>query len=422
MADVVSSVSRIQAYEAAGILTGDEAWLEIAQCLTSGVHRDDPELERVARGLAAGEDIGPAAIAELGAFAQWYAARPSGRSSSRERLGRELRESLTARVGRAISGEESPGRAVELVAALPSDWCTLPMLTFIAGADLDGEDRRRLDRHLLPAAVRLRGAPQAFEGLVRPHLRAMTTDAARLLVDAYLQPGLAAGHRAALIEHLRAQAQVCSTGDLLRLVVRLSAEGSDEHAVPLAAGMARRGDLPPVAPPVIGLVLWLGGAREQGRAAAQLEPAWSDPFGWATQASRAVAAFLAATVSDPPGVLALCSVGADGEHSVRSVAAVGALVGRLALMRMRAHLALGHVGEAVREARAVVSFHGYRGYDLHAQVPEQEFEVALTDRLTVTSEELGEAVAVLESAGPAETDLLVLSEGVLALRAVGPYQ
>ena len=152
-------------------------------------------------------------------------------------------------------------------------------------------------------------------------------------------------------------------------------------------------------------------------AVAQLEPAWPDPFGWATQASRSVAAFLAATDAEPHEVLALCAAGAGTERPGTSIASVGALVGRLAVLRMRAYLALDDRVWAAREAGAVVTYHAYRGYALHMQGPDQEFEVALTDRLAVTATEVAEARAVIEGTGAPEVGRLVLSEGALVLTA-----
>lgn len=415
MAGLSASVERVLAKLHAGYVDEDDAWSEVTGALLNAMDRGDPEVPHVARALVARRHLSPALVAELAAFARvCIASAPRG--PTWEGLGLELGEELARRVVTAISSPDVPRDAVPLVVALPAEWCTAELLQHVSALDVGGGGRRRLDRHVLPAAVRLRG-PQAFEALVRPHLATGTPDAAALLVDAYLQPGIDAAGKAALIEHLRSQADVCPSPTLLRLVVRLSIERQDADAARLAQLLARREDLPPTAPPVLGLVLWLSGARAQGIELAGRPPAWHDAFGWATQASRAVAAFLAAADATPQEVLDICAAGPGTEHPGSSIAAVGALVGRLAFLRMRAYAALGDAVWAAREAAAVLAQHAYRGYDLHMQSPDEEFEGALADRLCVTPAEVDEARAVLDTAGGADIGHLALHEGRLVLTA-----
>lgn len=420
MSELASSVARHLRRWERGWLADDEVWSEVAAVLDAAMDRGDPDVVEVAKDLAGREPLPPALVVELAAFARACAADRRRWPRDAPRLGDALRDLLTARVGEALTAQSEPQLNVELVAALPAAWCTAEMLRIVAAIDLGGADRRRLDRHLLPAGVRIHGPQAAYDAHVRPHLGARTPDGAALLVDAYLQPGLVAGARSTLVEHLLAQVGTCLTADLLRLVVRLSIERSDGRVTALARHLASRGDLPPSSPPVLGLVLWLGGAPEEGREVARREPAWPDEVGWRTQAARSLAAYLAAVDATPAVVLELCSaVGPTGEPD-GSIASVGALVGRLALMRMRAHVARGDLVRAALEAAAVVEHHGYRSYVLHTQWPGQEFEVALVDQLAVTRAELAEARALSHAEGTsadAAGRRLVLSEGRLWLGA-----
>ncbi len=396
-----------------GLVPEAEVWAEVIQMLQQALERGDPDAAGVVRGLVARDPLSEPLVGELAWLARRAAGEVDGRPTAWAEVGGTLRADLTERVGEALAG--AARTAVGLLAALPAAWCTPEMLRLALAADV-GEDRCGLDRRLLPAALHLLG-DGAFDALVRRHLASGAPEAAALLADAY-RPELSAEHRTELAARLLRRPEACPTDALLRCVVRMSVEGADERAVPLATHLAGRPDLPPSAPPVLGLVVWLGGAHEEGRRLAHVPPGWRDDFGWATQASRAVAAFLDASAADARGVLELCARGDDAERPRSSVAAVGALVGRLAVMRMRAYLALGDRSWAAREAGAVIAFHGYRGYDLHMQGAHQEFDAALTDRLAVTPTELDEARVALAAAGADVDDVgrLVLSEGVLLLR------
>ena len=395
-----------------GIVPEAEVWAEVIQMLQQALERGDPDAAGVVRGLVARDPLSEPLVGELAWLARRAAGEVDGRPTAWADTGRAVRADLTERVGEALESAGDARAAVGLLAALPATWCTPEMLRRAVAADV-GEDRCRLDRRLLTAALRLLG-DGAFDALVRPHLASGAPEAAALWADAY-RPELSAAHRSELAARLLDRPEACPTDALLGCVVRMSVEGADERAVPLATHLAGRPDLPPSAPPVLGLVVWLGGAHEEGRRLAHVPPGWRDDFGWATQASRAVAAFLDASAADARGVLELCARGDDAERPRSSVAAVGALVGRLAVMRMRAYLALGDRSWAAREAGAVIAFHGYRGYDLHMQGAHQEFDAALTDRLAVTPTELDEAQVVLADAD-ADVGRLVLSEGVLLLR------
>lgn len=421
MSDIASLVSRRLRRWEAGWVTDDEVATDVAAALEAAIVRGDPDVVGIVRDLARVEPLAPPLVDALATVARACTAGPPGWPLAAHSLGAAVREDLTARVAEKLMAGVASDLAVELAAALPADWHTAETLQLVAALDLDGDERRRLDRHLLSALLRLRG-PEAYDRHVRPHLATRTPDAAALLVDAYLQPGLTASHRRAIVAHLAVRLDACSTRDLLRLVVRLSIEVADGPAMTVARHLATRSDLPPSAPPVLGLVLWLGGARSEGREVAQLEPAWHDTFGWPTQAARSVAAYLMAADAAPGTVLELCAVTLGTGSRDGSIASVGALVGRLAFMRMHAHLRRGDLVRAGREAAAVLEYHAYRGYMLHAQWPGQEFEAAFVDRLAVTPAELADARALARRAGEVADALnrrLVLSEGCVRLDVAG---
>lgn len=418
MPDIATLVARRLRHWEAGWVTGDEVASDVAAALEAAIARADPDVVGVVRDLARVEPLSPPLVVALAMFAHACTAGGTQWPLDADRLGAAVREDLTARVADKLAAGVASDLAVGLAAALPADWHTAETLQLLAALDLDDDERRRLDRHLLPAVLRLRGRG-AYDLHVRPHVATRTPDAAALLVDAYLQPGLTASHRRAIVARLAARLDTCSTGDLLRLAVRLSIEGADRRAMTVARHLATRSDLPPSAPPVLGLVLWLGGARDEGREVAQLEPAWHDTFGWPTQAARSVAAYLVAADAAPGTVLELCAITVGTGRGDGSIASVGALVGRLAFMRMHAHLRLGDLVRAGREAAAVLEHHAYRGYELHAQWPGQEFEAAFVDRLAVTAADLADARALARRAGEIPDALdcrLVLSEGRLRLR------
>ena len=342
-----ASLARLRAVRDAGLCSEAVLWAEVTTLVRAAIDRHDPDALRVVHEAVAREPLRPASVAALADLAQ-----SNGGASRRwpewSAVADEVADLLVTRVAAAAATVE-PGAAAALVAAVPADLCGPELLRRAAALDLPEDDRCRLDRHLLPAALRHVG-PASFDTLVRPHLGVGSPVAAGLLADAYLQDGFGAEHRALVIEHLAARAGACPTQALLPVVVRLSVERADQRALPLARHLSGRADLPASAPPVLGLVLWLGGARDEGRRVARIEPSRPDEFGWATQASRAVAAFLRTWDAGPEHVLAECAAGPGTESPGRPVAAVGALVGRLALSRMRAYLALGDRAWAAREA------------------------------------------------------------------------
>lgn len=187
---------------------------------------------------------------------------------------------------------------------------------------------------------------------------------------------------------------------MVPVAVRLSIEFRDDEAVDLVWHLVERDDLEPHHPAVLGLILWIAGNRDEAVPVSALPPAEEDDFGWYTQAAISLNRFIRASNSDPATVIELLAAGEGTEQPGRPIATVGAMVGRLALMRMRAYLALEQWDLAVLEARTVLEHHGYRRYELHAQPPDREFEVALVSRLAVTPDELLEARATAERESP----------------------
>lgn len=326
----------------------------------------------------------------------------------------KVRDALIGHVHRAIEGRGKREAAARLVANLPPEWCTSDFLNFAATVKLAPAARLRVDRDLIPMAIHHEGPARAFDALVEPHLDRQHSAAVDLLVAAYLNPNLPSHTYPKIRAGLLRRSRYGSTASIVALAVRLSIECRDEDAADLARALAARNDLQPHHPPVLGLIIWIAGYRDGAVQLSDLQASRTDELGWWTQAARSLQSFIRASSGEPHTVIELLAYSEHTEYPDKSIATVGAMVARLALMRMRAYLAMEHWGQAGREARAVLAYHGYRGYELHVQVPDFEFEGELVARLAVTPDELLEAREVAERlATHPERDTPKLSEGVL---------
>lgn len=215
--------------------------------------------------------------------------------------------------------------------------------------------------------------------------------------------------RAALVEHrARPDAE-----DLLALAILFSIEARDDLASTFAREWSTREAFSPRTP-IAALILWIASDREEAAlVAARFGPI---PQGWFSQAAESMHAFLQAADAAPADGLRWIIRPAPTEGLRKQPTSVGALVRRLAFMRMRAHAELGERDEAAKEAHAVVGSHGYRAYDPHVQAPCLEFDVRLVDRLQVSPAEVREARTMIASHPDVEDPVWLLREGSLLRR------
>ena len=306
----------------------------------------------------------------------------------------EYRDAFVA-YAREVDADD-PVRAARLTARLPSAWIPADLLRRAADTAVPDDVRHEHLVWLLPRLLDHDEADTAHRVMVEPHLELRTHAAVELLVAAYLDPRMP--HREVILAAILRDEHLATSSDLVRIAARLSIELRDDDAVALARRLVARGELRQVEPEVLAQVLWYAGEREEAEGVAAIPVPSRDTQGWYTQATDSLAAFRAAQDADPATVLDLL---ARDQESYRSgIATVGALVARLALMRMRAALALGQAERARWEALAVVLYAGHRGWELHVQQVAVEFEVAFVDRLAVTDEEIAEARAVTGPIGP----------------------
>lgn len=417
VSQILSTMARVISWRDRGIIDDARFQSESLSELLSALEGHDPEFGEAVNLLVKRHDL---AVKHFQAIA-WLTRRaihedlltPLGVSSPLHKV----RDAIVEHVRDAIVGTGERELAVRLVTGLPPDWCTQELLKFAATVRLSPTARRRVDMDLLQIAIHHEGPARAFTMLVDPYLGSPQPAAVDLLAAAYLNSELSASAHAKIRARLLGHSRHGSTASIAPLAVRLSIESRDRDAANLARALARRDDLQPQHPPVLGLILCLAGYRDEAVQISDLPASRIDEFGWWTQAARSLQAFIRASSGEPDTVIELLTLPDHTERPGRSIATVGAMVGRFALMRMRAYLALERWGRAGREARAVLAYHGYRRYDLHMQVAGFEFDVALVSRLAVTPDELLEARIVAERHAPdLEWDTPSLSEGSLFLR------
>jgi hypothetical protein len=249
---------------------------------------------------------------------------------------------------------------------------------------------------------------------VREYVENDDLEALELLVEAYLSLTPEPQDQLAIREYLDRHRTKMDEEDLLRLAVRFSIERRDTFASTFAHGALEAG-IRPTRTPVAAIVLWISGER---RAAAQAVSLFErDEFGWWDQAAESLALFITVSSAAPERQVDLLRGGVN-DATLRRPATVGAMVARLAFLRMRAFSARGDWEEAVSEARAVITTNGYRDYDLHMQRRDSEFDVRLLDRLAVTPDEVLEAKALIETYPELEATRWLLHEGKL-IRTAG---
>jgi hypothetical protein len=370
----------------------------------NAAERDDPETAEALRVVLASTDLTADLFSSLLGATRF---RRVGRPAPAPDLHRDAFVSLVERV----RIEDRAERAALLASRLPPEWCTPELARFAAAAELTPDDRRDADRALLRTVLTHDGAEAAFAQLVEPHLEE-GEHALGLLVHAFLEPRLA--HRDRVLAVILRDAGAVEVDDIVRVAVRLAIDGDDAGAMRLARRIAERTDLRARHPAVLALIVWLGGDRAGAIPLLDLPARHPDESGWYTQLARVIPSFFAAVDAEPAEVMAQLTV-PRGEHEGSSIRGVGALVGRMAYQRMRASLALGDVGRAGWEATAVIAYHGYRAYELHAQGWGYEFDPDLVLRLAVTPAELAEAEALVRDHAP-NAEAPHLSEGMLRLR------
>ena len=313
------------------------------------------------------------------------------------------------------TSEDEPVERARLLDCLPVQWVD-PDLAHRTIAAAHGE-RARIDvtRAFLDSLRHHETDAGAYRTAISPHVESNSPVAAELIADAYLSLDPGPRQRQSMRNYLAEHRDGLDPVWMLRLGVRFSVESLDEIAMNFIRGAVANG-LDSQQTPVAALVLWIGGDRCGAKVIA--ETFELDQTGWFTQAARSLQSFIRATAVGPQQALQILATN-ESEGLVRHPATVGALVARLAFLRMKALVQLERWDEAVREAYAVVATHGYRDYDLHVQGLCSEFDVRLTDRLAVTPDEILQSRLLIAAHRELDPTPWLLIEGQLVRSVQG---
>ena len=286
-------------------------------------------------------------------------------------------------------------------------------LADVAAAGAEDGTRPSVLRHLLRAVRHHESDAGAYRIAVEPYLFSDDAEALALVADAYLVLSLGVERQWAMLDRLDDGRGRLDSATLLTLGVRLSIEARDDLAArlvrtALSAGL-RSPELPAAA-----FVLWTAGHRSEGLEVCDAFD--TEAADWHTQAGMSLMTFMRTADADPATVLRLAA-SLESEGLITQPPAIGALVARLALHRMRAYASQAHGEEAALEARAVITYSSYRDYDLHMQGRNAEFDVRLVDRVQVTPDEVLEARRIIEAHSGIDPPRWMLTEGKLIREA-----
>lgn len=281
----------------------------------------------------------------------------------------------------------------------------------LATLDLSVTERLKVNRELYQTASQYAGRTRANLELVYPYLDEPSV--LDLLVHIAIQEErLPLGDE---LTQIREGLENLSTKQLTKLGAVFALNNEDDDAVKCARLALSREDIAVHDRYLMAFTLWISGEEREGMDVLAASPYDPRAGNWHTSARESLALYLLAREVSAESALALLTKHRGG-WAKRSVTTVGALSGRFAYMRMRAYLALGDDEWAGREAYAVMKYHHARHYALHMQTKNQEFPVALVDRMAVTADELREARQVF-AANSFDTDRsMILAEGTIHFR------
>lgn len=371
------------------MLTASELRGGIYDTLERAYEDHDPELSEAIVDALASSGWDRETFRTLAFFA-WRAYESADPASAAAASASDLRGALLAGIrSRTPSSADLVERA-RLLGTLPVPWCDVALARETIAAAPDDATRIDVVRPLLRCLAHHASDEWAFRLAVAPHVSTTSAAAAGLVAAGYLELDPAPRSRHTMRESLTAGRDLLSVDDAFHLGVRFSIELRDELAADFARTAVARG-LERAKLPIAAVVLWIAGARDEAlEVVAGFD---ADASGWGTQAAESLKTFLDARAA--PGEVREILAPRPAEGRLKNQATVGALVGRFALLRMRAAESDGRDDEAAREAWAVIGFHGYRGYVLHLQATDAEFDRRLVDRLAVTPDEVLEAHTII---------------------------
>lgn len=396
---VVERIERLLGQAERGMITPDELVGEACTIFEPAADARDAALGDAVARLALASDLRPEHVALLARLTfrwtrlDWWSAEPGERT-----LG-PARRSLVARVEAELAAA-GPETAAALVGGFPSAWCPPGWLDRAMASGLAPAARATANAALLRTAVDHRGAEPAFRLLVEPFLSRGTPHGVDLALSAHQHPELRP--RRALREYLVAHVSGAETG-AVALATRLSIDLHDDAAVEIVDRVVRT-DLAVwrESAPVLAFVLWVAGRRDDASRVADEFDRHTCGQGWGCVARHSLVDFVRMSSGGVPAQV-IASTREAQEHR-SGIPSVGALVGRLALMRLHACVAIGEIEQAMLSGVAVLRFHGYRDYDLHLQAADLEFDVRLLDRVAVTPDEVFATRASVDRCPPTPDD------------------
>lgn len=413
MTKLLTMLAKTIAHREQGFFDSRDFAIETLPLLHDAFEEHDPDFAAAVLMLAQRNDLGLDHFHEVSVIVKRALFADTETSLADETPLSALREATVDHVRRAISGGADPEHAALLVARLPPEWCTPEFFRFAVTTELSASSRLQVDQELLPVAIHREGSRRSFRALVEPYFQTEGPRETGLIASAYLNKDFQPRERSAIREWLRNNFDNGATEDMIRVAARLSIEFHDDTAAKVALSLSERNDFGPHHSAILGLILWIAGRREDAAALSETPTQGEDSFGWGSQATYSIRCFLRASNEKPSKVIEWLTPSNRGDGGF-SVATVGAMVGRMAILRMRSYIALGDSARAAREASVVLLHHGYRRYVLHTQNSNGEFEVELVSRLAITPDELCEARRVLESFDDkARWSATYLAEGVL---------
>jgi hypothetical protein len=403
-------VAKMLRREQNGLLTVPEVRDEIFETLATAERDRDPELlgaSMLALDSSLLDEESFSCVAHV-SFRAIMRSPPYDKAAATE-----ARARIVDYVEMRLSSRPDLRTRASIIAAMPIQWVAPSWILQTTDMAHDHPDRVDVLHTLLPAFRYHYSDVGAYAIGVEPNLESASPEAVSLVASAYETLRLNPRNMADMRDYLRRNKESLQVDDLIRLAVRLSIEFLDDMAVAFVRTAIDLG-LEPPRTPVAATVLWIAGEREDARRqAARFERSAN---GWGSQAAKSLAAFIHAQAAPlEEKILMLAPPASEGLH--KRPATVGALVGRLALVRMLAYSALNLPADAALEAHAVIFAHHYRGYDLHMQGRDQEFDVRLVDRLAVTPDEVLEARAIVDANSEVQSPEWLLMEGRLIRRA-----
>ncbi|MCO7274082.1 hypothetical protein [Cellulosimicrobium cellulans] len=403
--DVVEQVESLMVKTDRGMLTPDELFQEAGDALARAADVRDTRLcEAVAR-LALSPDLPAEHVVPLARSTFLWTRLDWGRAETGEEVLDAARRALLARVEDDVA-DADPVTVATLVGGFPSVWCPPVWIDRAMESDLGPEARATANAALLRTVVDHRGTEYAFRHLVEPFLDTATRHGVDLALSAHEHVGWRAHRVPRARRALRAYLLASVEGDepgAVPLATRLSIDLDDAAAVEVVHRVTRTD---PAAwredASVLAFVLWVGGRRDAAGRVLEEFDAHACSGGWACVARHSLADYLRMSSGVVPPQVVASTRGAQEYRT--GIASVGALVGRLALMRRDACAEVGDAEQARLSGVAVLRYHGYREYDLHLQAADLEFDVRLVDRVAVTPDELFATRVAVDACPPTPDD------------------